>query len=47
MPCLEAKLDALTHIGISIDDQELFLACEEVRNQIVPDDDVFIEKSIT
>lgn len=47
MPSLEAKLDALTHIGISIDDDELFQACEEVRNQIVPDNqDVYIEKTM-
>ncbi len=47
MPSLEAKLNALTHIGISINDEELFMACEEVRNQIVPDNqDVYLEKTM-
>lgn len=35
---LEAKLDLLTAIGITSTNEEIFKACEEVRNEIVPDD---------
>lgn len=35
---LEAKLDLLTAIGITSTNEEIFKACEEVRNEIVPED---------
>lgn len=35
---LEAKLDLLTAIGITSANEEIFKACEEVRNEIIPDD---------
>lgn len=35
---LIAKLDLLTAIGVTSTNEEIFKACEEVRNEIVPED---------
>jgi hypothetical protein len=34
----ETRLDLLTSIGITTTNEEIFKACEEVRNEIVSDD---------
>ena len=34
----ETKLDLLTSIGITTTNEEIFKACEEVRNEIASDD---------
>jgi hypothetical protein len=36
-PNMETKMDLLTTIGITTNNDELFKACEEVRNEIAPD----------
>lgn len=40
------RLDLLTQIEIATNDPDLFKACEQIRNEIVPCDDMFIEKAL-